>query len=158
MRNTKSVFANSIFSLSIMTNQYPFFFFFSFPSPFLIKHRMYLNTIRSPIRDLRRRCLIRPSLSGSFYCQYFVCIVVKSYWAGHVDTYLGRPAKHIPLTTVCGGHAICLFLSVILQLSVLLYLPSPWYNRTGWLGVKHQLTYLLCIFHRPDITVPVDWE
>ena len=19
---------------------------------------------------------------------------------------------------------------------------SPWYNRTGWLGVKHQLTYL----------------
>ena len=20
---------------------------------------------------------------------------------------------------------------------------SPWYNRTGWLGVKHQLTYLL---------------
>ena len=23
---------------------------------------------------------------------------------------------------------------------------SPWYNRTGWLGVKHQLTYLLRIF------------
>ena len=22
---------------------------------------------------------------------------------------------------------------------------SPWYNRTGWLGVKHQLTYLLII-------------
>ena len=21
---------------------------------------------------------------------------------------------------------------------------SPWYNRTGWLGVKHQLTYSLC--------------
>ena len=21
------------------------------------------------------------------------------------------------------------------------YLPSPWYNRTGWLGVKHQFTY-----------------
>ena len=20
---------------------------------------------------------------------------------------------------------------------------SPWYNRTGWLGVKHQFTYLL---------------
>ena len=25
-------------------------------------------------------------------------------------------------------------------------LSSPWYNRTGWLGVKHQLTYLLCLF------------
>ena len=23
---------------------------------------------------------------------------------------------------------------------------SPWYNRTGWLGVKHQLTYLLTYF------------
>ena len=23
---------------------------------------------------------------------------------------------------------------------------SPWYNRTGWLGVKHQLTYLLTQF------------
>ena len=22
---------------------------------------------------------------------------------------------------------------------------SPWYNRTGWLGVKHQVTYLLCL-------------
>ena len=22
---------------------------------------------------------------------------------------------------------------------------SPWYNRTGWLGVKHQLTYLLTL-------------
>ena len=31
----------------------------------------------------------------------------------------------------------------------------PWFNRTGWLGVKHQLTYWgrLC----PDITAPVDW-
>ena len=25
---------------------------------------------------------------------------------------------------------------------------SPWYNRTGWLGVKHQLTYLLCCMHQ----------
>ena len=27
---------------------------------------------------------------------------------------------------------------------------SPWYNRTGWLGVKHQVTYLLliCFFSR----------
>ena len=23
---------------------------------------------------------------------------------------------------------------------------SPWHNRTGWLGVKHQLTYLLTYF------------
>ena len=21
---------------------------------------------------------------------------------------------------------------------------SPWYNRNGWLGVKHQITYYLC--------------
>ena len=31
---------------------------------------------------------------------------------------------------------------------------SPWYNLTGWLGVKHQLTYLLCTphNHRPTTT------
>ena len=31
------------------------------------------------------------------------------------------------------------------------HLQSPWYNRTGWLGIKHQFTYLLphlqtCLF------------
>ena len=26
---------------------------------------------------------------------------------------------------------------------------SPWYNRTGWLGVKHQLSYLLFFFFNP---------
>ena len=24
-------------------------------------------------------------------------------------------------------------------------LVSPWYNHTGWLGVKYQLTYLQCL-------------
>ena len=24
---------------------------------------------------------------------------------------------------------------------------SPWYNHKGWLGVKHQVTYLLCIWN-----------
>ena len=28
-----------------------------------------------------------------------------------------------------------------LKISILLTPSSPWYNRTGWLGVKHQLTY-----------------
>ena len=36
---------------------------------------------------------------------------------------------------------------------------SPWYNRTGWLGVKHQLTYILLlsnfeIFFLPQKTKP----
>ena len=29
--------------------------------------------------------------------------------------------------------------------------PSPWYNRDGWLGEKHQLTYLL-------LSHPMDWS
>ena len=36
--------------------------------------------------------------------------------------------------------------TLLLQLSLInrfLHLWSPWYNCTGWLGVKHQLTYLL---------------
>ena len=31
----------------------------------------------------------------------------------------------------------------------------PWYNRTGWLGVKHQVTSWDVA--RPGITIPVDW-
>ena len=27
-----------------------------------------------------------------------------------------------------------------------LFVASSWYNRTGWLGVKHQLTYLPCLW------------
>ena len=37
-------------------------------------------------------------------------------------------------------QTICLSLSRSLARS--LARRSPWYNRTGWLGVKHQLTYL----------------
>ena len=28
-----------------------------------------------------------------------------------------------------------------------LLIHSPWYNHTGWLGVKHQITYLLTYLH-----------
>ena len=44
-----------------------------------------------------------------------------------------------------------------------LALLSPWYNRTGWLGVKHQLTYLLTYllvllnFHTAVGHELVDW-
>ena len=34
--------------------------------------------------------------------------------------------------------------------------PSPWYNRTGWLGVKHQVTYLLTLAHlKPRFPAPL---
>ena len=39
---------------------------------------------------------------------------------------------------------------IVLQSSLNFIFPqssfsiSPWYNHTGWLGVKHQVTYLLC--------------
>ena len=26
------------------------------------------------------------------------------------------------------------------------YCSSPWYNHTGWLGIKHQVTYYLMFF------------
>ena len=32
---------------------------------------------------------------------------------------------------------------------------SPWYNRTGWLGVKHQLTYLLTLSTSPPFNIRV---
>ena len=32
---------------------------------------------------------------------------------------------------------------------------SPWYNRTGWLGVKHQLAYLLVDLVMRGVLTPV---
>ena len=53
---------------------------------------------------------------------------------------------------VC-GHTLVLFLFSkcynILHVVCFCGLPcldSPWYNRTGWLGIKHQRTYLLTLF------------
>ena len=40
-----------------------------------------------------------------------------------------------------GEDFILLFSFLVLLLCLLLL--SPWYNRTSWLGVKHELTYLL---------------
>ena len=39
------------------------------------------------------------------------------------------------------------FLSIFLFVCLFVFLlePSPWYNHNGWLGVKHQLTYLLTV-------------
>ena len=32
---------------------------------------------------------------------------------------------------------------------------SSWYNCTGWLGVKHQFTYLLTPCWRPEVLIPI---
>ena len=69
------------------------------------------------------------------------------------------------------SQAFCSALS--LKGSCLFWCHSPWYNRNGWLGVKHQVTYSFdassstCCHsfeklniwdvYRPDITAPVDW-
>ena len=44
---------------------------------------------------------------------------------------------------------LCLFSALsrsvgALQISIIIIIiiMSPWHNRTGWLGVKHQVTYL----------------
>ena len=37
-----------------------------------------------------------------------------------------------------------------------LVLHSPWYIRTGWLGVKHQVTYLLTLALR--LSLAIAWE
>ena len=55
------------------------------------------------------------------------------------------------------------FMIVKLNLSSLVFewivYSMPWYNFTGWLGVKHQFTYLLqhVVVYCPNITTLVDW-
>ena len=38
-----------------------------------------------------------------------------------------------------------------LEYYLLLIVVSPWYNCTGWLGVKHQFTYLLIILYSAQL-------
>jgi len=53
-----------------------------------------------------------------------LCVPVKSF---------------LLLQHFCSSSCACTCLSF-----VSLHVGSPWYNRTGWLGVKHQLTYSPC--------------
>ena len=42
------------------------------------------------------------------------------------------------------GNVFIVFIDAISILVFLFsFVDSPWYNRNGWLGVKHQVTYLL---------------
>ena len=51
--------------------------------------------------------------------------------------------------SLCLCLCLCLCLSLsypsLCVISVSLCVSLPWYNRTGWLGVKHQFTYSLCL-------------
>ena len=39
-----------------------------------------------------------------------------------------------------------------------MWAPSPWYNRNGWLGVKHQIAYALWALTKKKEKVHVSWE
>ena len=51
----------------------------------------------------------------------------------------------IQITFIQTQKPFSIYMSVYLSVCLSICLSSPWYNRTGWLGVKHQLTYLLTI-------------
>ena len=59
--------------------------------------------------------------------------IIHEYWNDLVTN-----GQLLLLATVYG-----LILFLLCVLFVCLLTKSPWYNRTGWLGVKHQLIYLL---------------
>ena len=94
--------------------------------------------------------------TGEIYC---------GGWNGHVSCLLCSSA-HFPCHLWCSAVSFLLLLLLALLLFLLLVLVallpllflffllllalpllcSPWYNRNGWLGVKHQVTDLLASF------------
>ena len=96
-------------------------------------------------------CLVRFSFVCCF-CLLFVCWYLSclSVCFAVCMSYLSVCVHNLVLYfAVCiwayGQNTINHLKSeVSLSLSLSLSL-SPWYNRTGWLGVKHQLTYLLTL-------------
>ena len=85
-------------------------------------------------------CMVRLPVSavyGTVTCQ---CRV----WCG----YLSVPCLvRLPVSAVYGAVTCqCRVWYGYLSVPCMVRLPVlPWYNRTGWLGVKHKLTYLLTV-------------
>ena len=48
-------------------------------------------------------------------------------------------------SSACECMSACVCMCVHAYMHACLCVYSPWYNRTGWLGIKHQLTYLLIV-------------
>ena len=72
-------------------------------------------------------------------------------WAKPAHAFITLLPAIVPLYSAVLVHSssvllLLLFCFVCFLLCFCLFFPSPWYNRTGWLGVKHQLTYLLVFF------------
>ena len=69
---------------------------------------------------------------------------------------------NILLNTLCVSRLIlsCLLERKIWSIEKLETLPSPWYNRTGWLGVIRQLTYwdTTCEHNAKDTTPSIAWR
>ena len=68
---------------------------------------------------------------------------------GEKDTALSRvPGLWQILVADAVSVSVCLLLSLFVSLCLFCFSSSsavsPWYNCTGWLGVKHQLTYSQC--------------
>ena len=68
-----------------------------------------------------------------------------------------RSTVKIRLTVARQTRAfVFLFVNTWLCLDML---PSPWYNHTGWLGVKHQFTYWICFLggNKSKTTTNKNW-
>ena len=66
-------------------------------------------------------------------------------WLSVITAYtpimkLGRGWGWGGVDSACLSLVSPVHLSVCLSVSLSVMFPSPWYNRIGWLGVKHQLT------------------
>ena len=63
-----------------------------------------------------------------------------------VSSWLGGTPLHQMHSSAAVFLSFCL-LAVCWGLFLFcLFSSSPWYNRTGWLGVKHQVTFFFCSF------------
>ena len=84
----------------------------------------------------------------------FTCCFSQPLWWLQIDRSIACRSF-----TLCQGgqhgqhHHHCKFQCCLLALFAGLCLPTPWDNCNGWLGVKHQITYLLL----PASVMTSDW-
>ena len=99
-------------------------------------------------------CCFRGVDGGVQACEY-VCYVCFGGYVVCVCVYMKGVCVCVCVCVCeCGGTwlCICVFvmhvhagMCVCTSMCWCLFLSSPWYNRTGWLGIKHQLTYIFSL-------------
>ena len=107
----------------------------------------YLVPVFNPVMSslcLTLPCLV--SVSNPFMSSLWPCYVCSPCLCNHkrLDSTVFPFGVHSGITIMVDWAYKMRFFPFWMTKAVGCTETWPWYNRNGWLGIKHQVTYLLC--------------